>query len=295
MRKILLIIVLLSLPLTGFTAGNSPSADSAGSFTPIAFNDAKFRLENSIGEKEQIKTETEQKKSVALSVLFSAILPGAGEAYAKSYWRSALFIGIEAGLWSGYFIFENKGDETDADMRAFGDEHWLERKYWAKVYTDAQNAGIWKGDPLILEDAPPPESEQISQADYEKYISYFQKLQYEPELGYTHQLPDSKTQQYYEMIYKYQHQFGIGWDDGSTAENLSPNVIKYRDMRNESNDYYQDATTMANLVLLNHLLSALDAAFVTHKYNREIKLSLNARPRYVGRELVSVYGLTVTW
>jgi hypothetical protein len=288
-------------PIVLLAMGNKQNTDSEISSRPITFNEEKFKLENSVIEDEDKTVQDKSaKKSVALAALFSAIVPGAGEAYSKSYLRGAIFLGLEAGLWSGYFIFEKKGDDTDADMRAFGDEHWLDNKYWAKVYTAAHNAGIWEGDPLVLEDAPPPSgpgsgAQQISDADYEEHISYFQELQYNPELGYTHQLPNSKTQQYYEMIYKYQVQFGIGWDDGSSKDNISPNVKTYRDMRNQSNDYYQYATTMTNLVLLNHLLSAIDAAFVAKKYNREIKLSLNARPQYVGRELVSIYGLTVTW
>jgi hypothetical protein len=287
MFKFLLIIIML--PVFAISKENKEPAQI------IPFNEEKFDLAHHFSDDDETLKTDNKGKSVALAAVFSAVIPGVGEVYSKEYWRGALFMGIEIGLWSGYFIYENKGDDTDAAMRAFGDEHWLDRKYWAKVYTDASNLGIWQGDPLILEDAPPPGSKQISEADYNRYISYFQKLQYDPELGYTHQLPDSKTQQYYEMIYKYQHQFGVGWDDGSTAEHLSPNVITYRDMRNESNDYYQAATTMANFVLLNHLLSAFDAAFAAKKYNREVRLSLRAYPQYVGREVVSIYGLNVTW
>ena len=287
MYKFLLIIIML--PMFVISKNNKDAAQF------IPFNEEKFDLAHNFSDDEETFKTDKKEKSVALAAVFSAVIPGVGEIYSKEYWRAALFMGIEIGLWSGYFIYENKGDDMDATMRAFGDEHWLDRKYWAKVYTDASNLGIWQGDPLVLEDAPPPGSKQISEADYNRYISYFQKLQYDPELGYTHQLPDSKTQQYYEMIYKYQHQFGVGWDDGSTAEQLSPNVITYRDMRNESNDYYQAATTMVNFVLLNHLLSAFDAAFAAKKFNREIRLSLRAYPQYVGREVVSIYGLNVSW
>ena len=292
MYKLISVLVLMPL-LVSAMSNEKPSP-------VIPFNEQKFKLTHSISDEDSLKAIENKGKSPVLAALFSAIVPGAGEFYSKEWWRGALFLGIEAGLWSGYFIYENKGDDMDADMRAFGDDHWLERKYWAKVYTDAVNVGIWQGDPLILEEVPNAPAlcandKQISEADYNRYIKYFQQLQYNPELGYTHQLPDSKTQQYYEMIYKYQHQFGVGWDDCSTAEHLSPNVITYRDMRNTSNDYYQDATTMVNLVLLNHLLSAFDAAFAAKKYNREIRLSLRAYPRYVGREMVSTYGLRVSW
>ncbi len=288
MRHLLLTVFLV--PLIVFS--NENEKDFMANIHPyqIPFNSEKFDLSyKTVIENSEAKTVNE-KKSVMLAAVLSAVIPGTGEIYSKSYWRGALFAGIEIGLWSSYFIYEQKGDDMDVVMRSFGDTHWWERKYWGKVYTDANNQGLWQEDPLILD-----AEGQISEADYNKHIDYFQELQHDPDLGYTHQLPSTKTQQYYEMIYKYQHQFGIGWDDFISTEKLSPNTITYRDMRNNSNDYYQTATTMVNLVLLNHLLSSIDAAFSAKKYNSKVKLSLRAYPRYVGRELISIYGLTIAW
>lgn len=285
-----LFFVIIFIPLSVFAKDNPKVLMDNASSYQIPFNSEKFDLSYQFSNDGSGVEQVNKKKSVALAALFSAVIPGAGEFYSEAWVRGGIFLGIEGMLFTGYFIYENKGDDMDVVMRSYGDTHWWDRKYWGKVYTDANNLGVWQGDPLVLD-----EHGQISEADYNRYIEYFQSLQYNPDLGYTHQLPDTKTQQYYEMIYKYQHQFGIGWDDFISTEKLSPNTIEYRDMRNDSNDYYQAATTMLNLVMLNHLISAIDAAFVANKYNTKVKLSLHASPRYVGRELIGVYGLTIAW
>ena len=285
-----LFFVIIFIPLSVFAKDNPKVLMDNASSYQIPFNSEKFDLSYQFSNDGSGVEQVNKKKSVALAALFSAVIPGAGEFYSEAWVRGGIFLGIEGMLFTGYFIYENKGDDMDVVMRSYGDTHWWDRKYWGKVYTDANNLGVWQGDPLVLD-----EHGQISEADYNRYIEYFQSLQYNPDLGYTHQLPDTKTQQYYEMIYKYQHQFGIGWDDFISTEKLSPNTIEYRDMRNDSNDYYQAATTMLNLVMLNHLISAIDAAFVANKYNTKVKLSLQAYPRYVGRELIGVYGLSIAW
>jgi hypothetical protein len=41
----------------------------------------------------------------------SFLVPGAGEIYAKSYVKGALFLALETGLWTGYYLFESKGKD----------------------------------------------------------------------------------------------------------------------------------------------------------------------------------------
>ena len=81
---------------------------------------------------------------------------------------------------------------------------------------------------------------------------------YNPEMDpSTHSLPETKTQQYYEMIVKY-NQFKLGWDDwqpGSPA--LTDNRNDYEEMRHNSNVEFKRASFCAMGVLANHLFSAL--------------------------------------
>lgn len=260
------------------------------------FNAEKYNLLEQAEEETEKDIDAEQKRVSGVKAAFmSALVPGAGEFYAKSYWRAALFAALEIGFWTANIIYDNKGDKEDERMRTFGDEHWSERKYWSKVYAKACEKGIWEGDPLNDDDDYTAENIEILR-------------QKESEVGYTHSLPRTKTQQYYEMIYKYLHQFGVGWDDVEKTfgdpdyydyhENLTkvtPHIDEYRDMRNLSNDYYDVATTMVSLVLANHLLSAFDAAIAAKQHNKKYHYSLHIGRRFTGSENVYTYGVNVTW
>lgn len=263
----------------------------------VPFNDIKYALnyqaeKSDAGERQALQAQRSGRKAA----IMSAIVPGAGEVYAKSYWRAALFAGIEIALWTSNVIYENKGDDEDARMRAFGDVHWSEHVYWSKLYRTGLERGI-TGLPAYESD----ESGLLIgfSTEMANTLRFLER-----ELGYTHSLPKTKTQQYYEMIYKYLHQFGAGWDDAPSRDyydntanlsNLTPNIEKYRSMRNRSNDYYQTATTMLNLVLVNHLLSAFDAAIAVKQFNKKLHYALRVNRQYYGMERLTTYGFYVSW
>ena len=59
--------------------------------------------------------------------MFSFLLPGAGEFYTKSYVKSALFVVLEAGLWTGYSVFHSTGVQRRDDYEDFHDRlHFVE-------------------------------------------------------------------------------------------------------------------------------------------------------------------------
>ncbi|MBN1407015.1 MAG: hypothetical protein JW956_04470, partial [Calditrichaceae bacterium] len=75
----------------------------------------------------------------------------------------------------------------------------------------------------------------------------------------------------------------------------SPDIKKYRAMRNRSNDYFNTATTMLNLMLLNHVLSAFDAALAAKQFNKKINYSVRVNSQFDGIDQVTTYGLNVSW
>jgi hypothetical protein len=239
------------------------------------------------------------KKAVFKAGLFSLILPGAGEFYAGSYWKAALFFGIEVAGWTAYGVYSNKGDNADSDMKAFADIHWSEHKYWTKVYYTAAENGLWSGYPDIDQDG----DHLIDDPYYTpEYIGILRELEGRPEMGYTHRLPETKTQQYYEMIYKYLHQFGNAWDDALWDEyysgyydKMTANMRTYRDMRNEMNDLYDAASTALNVVVINHVLSAIDAAWTARQFNRSVTVRLKTDIRQYAYKPVQMYGIQINW
>ena len=238
-------------------------------------------------------------KSVLKAGFYSLLLPGAGEYYARSYWKAALFLGIEIASWTTYAIYTGKGNNADSDMKAFADVHWSEHKYWTKVYYTAVEKGLWSGYPDLDQDG----DHMIEDQYYtQEYIAILREIEGNPQMGYTHRLPETKTQQYYEMIYKYAHQFGNGWDDArfdaiydGYTDTLTPNMRSYRSMRNEMNDLFNSASMALNVVVINHVLSAVDAAWTARQFNRSVTISLKSDIQRYLYEPVQMFGMQITW
>ncbi len=268
---------------------------------PVVYNESRFALTQQARQDEQGEMQQDiQKKSGLKAALMSVALPGAGEVYAKSYWKATLFAGLEAVFWSGVFIYTSKANDKDAQMRRYGDKHWDSQKYWSNVYRRAEADGKWPGSPLS-----PDNEGQLNEADIANSMD---DLQAAETVVFTHSLPTKKTQQYYEMIYKYLHQFGVGWDDVAeefgdpyfydTKGNYkypTSNVKTYRGMRNLSNDLYGLADKMVMLVMVNHLASMFDAAYTVKKYNRTINYSFRMKPLFNGSGYTNTYGFNFTW
>jgi len=293
----------IKFALTG-QKSETPETDNS-----ILFNTAKYELIQKADEFSKQEIESiESRRSGVKAAFFSALIPGAGEVYAKSYWRAALFAGIEIALWTSNIMYENKGDDEDKKMRAFGDVHWDERVYWSKVYQKAVESDEWgSSDPTVSVFTDNQKREIIADEYYTDEVIAALRTK-ESKVGYTHSLPETKTQQYYEMIYKYLHQFGVGWDDvdqtfgdpyyydyGNNYVNPTNNVKTYRKIRNRSNDYYETASTMLNLALLNHLLSAFDAAIAVKQYNKKLNYAVRVNQELYGLERVTTYGLYLSW
>jgi hypothetical protein len=102
--------------------------------------------------------------------------------------------------------------------------------------------------------------------------------------GYTHRLPDYGVQQYYELIGKYP-EFSRGWDDNPAfgtpgyliqstdlpVKNVSPRFNEYQLARAEANHQYDVASTWMSVVIVNHVLSALDAYWSATTYNKTLR------------------------
>ena len=215
------------------------------------------------------------KRSVLKAALFSAVLPGAGQIYNHSYWTALLFLGIEAGGIYTNIKYNNEGDELTAEFERFADAHWFEPEYWRSLSDDAS------------QQAPPI------------YIgpTSIDSLRVYERAAFSHFLPASKNQTYYENIGKYD-QFNGGWDDGSgnARQRDSANRQTYTYMRQDANDKYKTATTGVTVVIINHLLSALHAAYLANSFNHTLANSaLGMRMKRYHRELVPELHFQLAW
>ena len=211
------------------------------------------------GFQKAVKT-VEIHKSPKKALLFSALLPGAGEFYAESYWKSALFAGIEIGSWVAYSHYQRKGMNLETDFKHYADKNWS-RDRWKQWYNN---------------------------------------LSEDEKLAFSHTLPSTKTQQYYEMIGKYM-EFNAGWDD---VKNPDPDIAKqdtskkslnYMAMRERSNRALKVATAMTAVVLANHVFSALDAAWTAKIFKKTIKQKVKLEYIYLNNRPVFMAQLRTEW
>ncbi|MBI4535160.1 MAG: hypothetical protein HY708_02705 [Ignavibacteriae bacterium] len=208
-------------------------------------------------------------KSPWLAAGLSAALPGVGEFYAESYWKAAAFLAIEVAAWGLAYSFDKRGDRQTDSFQDFANLHWSAYRYaeWTLANAHLIKPGF---DPSPYQDVLGGNGR----------VNWERLNQLERALGgwYSHSLPPYGEQQYYELIGKYQ-QYYQGWDDAlvglTTYEQISsylhnnPNsrFQYYSRERGRANDFYNTASTYVTVAIINHILSAIDAAWSAGSYN----------------------------
>lgn len=205
------------------------------------------------------------------ALFFSALIPGAGELYAKSYLKAAAFFLLEVGAWTYYGVYTKKANDKEDEYEAFADEKW----------------------------------------DPQKWQSWYENVPEEYKTSFTHashmlELIEEgrKTQQYYEMIGKYA-EFVSGWE-GADTDLTYEDLLEYREnfeladgymtMRAESNDLFDKAKTGTTIAMLNHLFSAIDAAWTAKKHNNSlVKTTLRFEQIYYADHMQPVLSLKIKW
>jgi hypothetical protein len=113
-----------------------------------------------------------------------------------------------------------------------------------------------------------------------------------------------RDQHYYENIGKY-NLFYAGWDDSENLEIFdndrylvakSPNKWFYRSERTLANEYKTYAGYAVSAVLLNHVVSMIDAVFTTQSYNkRKISPNISARTTFNPDNKFGIGGVQVSF
>jgi hypothetical protein len=212
--------------------------------------------------------EFTHRKSPYLAAAFSVVLPGAGEFYSESYWKSAIFLAAEAALWTLDIIYNGKGDTQTDFYKHYADEHWSAVQYaeWINANLQYLNGSLDKETYRI------PINSDVSLPPWERIDwKALGRVEHEIGGGFSHSLAPYGDQQYYEMIGKYM-QFIHGWDQtnfnvSTYLDQLTTQMTWYAGERGKANNFYNVASTAATILVLNHVLSAFDAAWSAHSYN----------------------------
>ncbi len=177
-------------------------------------------------------------KSPKKAFLFSAVVPGTGEFYSGAK-RGVIFTAAEIAFWTAYIVIHGRAEEIKEDYVAFVDEHIL--------FEDDSPASSTKN--WTLEDY-----EHATQSDNWHYV--YTESGGEPieRVGkyYWDDLPE-------EMI----DQPG----DKPIDQSQSPARVEAFEKRNSTNDRFKQAKIFLGLVVLNHVISAVDARIVATMYN----------------------------
>lgn len=244
-------------------------------------------------------------RSPIVAAAFSAIAPGAGEFYAESYWRSALFFAAELALWAAAIHYQNKGHRAEREFIAFADSpapsgaglandggsRWDAVRFarrMSEIYTTDRflNSGLVSNAAQIRQMAAELGTEarlnEIRNRDY-RFLNAFERIAVAA-TGATlsHMLPPYGDQQYYELIGKYS-EYAIGWYDYDESgmdnrfEIRSQRYLEYAAMHGRANQTLKTASTFFSLVVLNHALSVVDALLATHQYNDRVRASIQFR------------------
>jgi len=213
-------------------------------------------------------------RDLKTAFLLSMALPGAGEFYAGNKIKAATFLALEAGVWTGFILYNKKGNDGEDDYRVFANEHWEYRYYYEWFHSFGDDSIYTEQLPVTIE---VNSSDTTSQFSYTVNDTTFHADQ---------------DHDYYEMIGKYDW-FLLGWEDLPNRDAIrestlalsdvndilgilknheydSPLRLEYMDMRKQTNDYFEVSKYFIGAAIFNHLLSAFDAAWTAKRANDRV-------------------------
>jgi hypothetical protein len=230
--------------------------------------DRKISFDNTYSEQKPLLNE-EMKKSPFVAGLLSFAVPGSGQLYSESYIKGAAFLVLEAAAVYTGLVYDKKGDDQTNVFQDYANQHWDVKRYAKWTVTNASKI-----------------NESVNSANYSVFDNNgnvnwneLNRLENAISAYYSHKLAPLGDQQYFEMIGKYP-QFNPGWDDFGDentpyayGDPLTPRFHLYSGERGKANDYYNVASKAVIVIIINHIISTVDAIFTTKSYNKKIELN----------------------
>jgi hypothetical protein len=284
MNKIILLGIAASLQfsiISGQCFEKKEIKDNKKILSGTLSSDSRLSFENSLNVLSQPQNNNvESKKSPYLAAALSFVIPGAGELYDESYIKTAVFAAIEATAITVGLMYNKKGNNQTNFFQNYADQNWSAYRYanWTLTNIKTLNPSL---DPANYSGLLNSTTHTINWAILNKLeVDVAGNGQQVTGSYYSHQLPPHGEQQYYELIGKYS-QYNVGWDDfgddptkpfvyDQTRSNLTPNFKYYSVERGKANDYYNVASKAVLVVVANHIISAIDAAWTAARFNKNL-------------------------
>ncbi len=203
--------------------------------------EAAMQLEEKLNESMASSLHPHRLKSPSRAFLLSAAIPGTGEFYAGAK-RGLLFVAAEVAFWATYFVLHGQAEDLKEDYVEFVDSHIVFE----------EDSPVSSTETWTLEDY-----EHATQSDNWHYV-------YTESNG----KPVDRVGKYY-------------WDDlpqdlidepggVSLSESKSPARVEAYNKRGSMNDKFKNAKVFLGLVILNHIVSAVDARIAAAIHNDRI-------------------------
>lgn len=288
----------LSSSLSSSSAESSSSVSSSSVATVAAASSSSISRRDILGPVKVSKVYgiDEMKgryKSPRKALFFSLVVPGSGQLYVGgskfNYVRGAAYLALEAGLWGSWYYYSvYKYDRQVSRYRKFAKNHFKASQYEEKMH-DLRNS-LDDSD----EEAKFVERYLASRESYCKSIygnastnrCYIEGEEMTSDINHVNHVNGKfslyNSGSYYSNIAS--SAYVLGWDEVAdetpvSALNLSKNAetvalgtsanLKiYRGMRNKANDYADLQAWFFGGLILNHLVSAVDAAWAAHAHNK---------------------------
>lgn len=164
------------------------------------------------------------KKSVGKALLYSLILPGAGEFYVDEPGFGKLFLGIEILAWSSFLFNDHYFSSLQKDYKSYARLH-------AGVAQNSKNAQYW-----------------IDIGKFDDIYAYNDQRRRDRRI---------------DAIYEESPNTIWNWDS-------KDNRFKYDAKRLKAVDIKNREVYFITTILLNHIVSAINAVRLTRKYNRNL-------------------------
>ena len=273
-------------------------------------------------------------RSPKLAMLMSLCIPGLGQAYIKNYWRGGLYLAAEAAIISISVVFMNKGKDKYNQATGFADRNFSATKmqtYYSDLEAFLRKNGADSTSIQTALDNISMDTLKTFMHDYStKSQSFYSTITLTKDnKAYTQGWKDCQPslaeidgataggplqdQPGYQNRYFRDTTFG-SWSyliniknkdndafipNGEMQYGYSADQRTFTTLMSQSNDNYKTATTVAFILLINHVVSAVDALISANMYNADLLgrqtfwHHIEVAPGVAGRDMISAPGLTM--
>jgi hypothetical protein len=240
-------------------------------------------------------------RSPKVAMFLSLLVPGLGQAYVKKYYKTGIFVAIEATAIGFSVAFNKKGKDQETKAKNFANDtnnfdYEKMKTYYDGLMSflkDPANFATTESNPdsaakAILNDIFYNDTNLISFAQANKYKSqeFYSTIESNTYVQGWKDCQPSLTQiiggdsAFFAGDFKYRRSDSLKYKfnriDTSNGKvdsliyGYSPNQNTFKDMMSKSNSYYKTAQLILITMIINHVVSAVDALISAKAYNDEL-------------------------